>query len=320
MKIVKTKKIVVSLACLLLCVCMAFFSCGLLKGTDKEFSAAGMTITLTSAFAEQDIVSQTAYYVSLSSIVTALKEDFTLYNAAGIGDKTLTEYAQLVITANSLTAAVEEKDGLTYFTYEKTLNSKDYKYLACVFKATDAYWLIQFACEKDNYDKNEAQFKKWAKTVTFTEDTSTGGVTTVAVDDSKTFTVSGMTVTLNDTFTQKSNVSFAAYFESTQYVVFATKEANSTLTAAGLSADMTLAEYAQIVISNNSLSSTVTEKNGMTCFTYSASASGVNFKYLAFVFKTADAYWMVQFAATDAMYASAEPLFLKWAASITFAG
>ena len=80
---------------------------------------------------------------------------------------TLNEYAKLVITANSLTATAAEEDGLVYFTYEKSNNGKDYKYYATVFKGTDAYWLIQFACEVDDFDKFLPDFQKWAKSVKF---------------------------------------------------------------------------------------------------------------------------------------------------------
>lgn len=56
-----------------------------------------------------------------------------------------------------------EEDGLVYFTYEKSNNGKDYKYYATVFKGTDAYWLIQFACEVDDFDKFLPDFQKMGK-------------------------------------------------------------------------------------------------------------------------------------------------------------
>ena len=162
----KTYKISLLLLCMVLL--LSFCSCGLFgKAKEKDSSKSGATITLTDEFTEQELVSQTAYYVSMKSIVTMLKEEFSLFKGTEYENMTLNEYAKLVITANSLTATAAEEDGLVYFTYEKSNNGKDYKYYATVFKGTDAYWLIQFACEVDDFDKFLPDFQKWAKSVKF---------------------------------------------------------------------------------------------------------------------------------------------------------
>ena len=100
---------------------------------EKEFSKEGATITLTDEFTEKDLVSQTAYYESMDSIVVMLKEEFTLFEEAGYEDMTLSEYADLVIQANSLSAERKEEEGLTCFTYEKEQNGKNFEYYATVF-------------------------------------------------------------------------------------------------------------------------------------------------------------------------------------------
>ena len=161
---IKIKKICLVVLCVFLLT--GFCSCGFLaKAKDKDFSKAGMTITLTDQFTEQENVSQTVYYVSLTSIVTGLKEETKIFEDAGYGSLTLKEYAELVIKGNSLNSQVSEKDGLTYFTYEKSVSGKDYKYYATVFKGADAFWLIQFGCEQKNFDKYQPDYVKWAKTV-----------------------------------------------------------------------------------------------------------------------------------------------------------
>ena len=103
----------------------------------------------------------------MDSIVVMLKEEFTLFEEAGYEDMTLSEYADLVIQANSLSAERKEEEGLTCFTYEKEQNGKNFEYYATVFKGPDAYWLIQFACETKNFDDFLPDFQKWAKSVTF---------------------------------------------------------------------------------------------------------------------------------------------------------
>lgn len=146
--------------------------CGAAAGAKpKDFSKAGMTITLTDDFQEKEIVSQTATYYTDEYMVVALKEEFSLFQQAGLQtDITLEDYAGLIRQNNgilSTSSAVSEEDGVTYFKYEKEVNGKNISYMATVFKGSDAYWLIQFACETQYFEQSSAQFLKWAKTAKF---------------------------------------------------------------------------------------------------------------------------------------------------------
>jgi len=147
------------LVCLMAILFIAFTGCA----REKEFSKAGMTITLTTDFVENDIVTQTAYYVSQKAIVTALKED-----GSALGNYTVEQYAKLVCKANNLSdSSVTVKDDYAEFTYEKELNGKEYFYYArCLKNGTD-YWLFQFACETKNSEKYVPTFEKWASTIKF---------------------------------------------------------------------------------------------------------------------------------------------------------
>lgn len=151
-----------------------FASCGSLAriltsgAKPKDFSAAGMTITLTEEFSESNVVSQTAVYQSQKVIVTVLKEEKSLFAQAGVSsDMSLRDYAQMVITANALDEEVYETDGLVCFDYDKEANGKELNYFASVYKGADAYWLVQFCAEEDDYDDMLDEFKKWAKSVKF---------------------------------------------------------------------------------------------------------------------------------------------------------
>lgn len=154
-----TTGIISLIACLLL-----FIGC---TPSPKTFEKAGMQITLTGSFYEKDIASMTAYYESRTSIVTALKEEFTL--ADGFENYTLSQYSGLVLKGNKLTATVHEREGkeYQYFSYEKSVNGKEFYYLATTHKASDAFWLIQFGCVVSDKDKFENVFFDWADTVTF---------------------------------------------------------------------------------------------------------------------------------------------------------
>lgn len=141
----------------------SFVGCSLLGPKDKTFSKEGMTITLTNEFTEQEIITQTAYYVSNEAIVTALKEDGTT-----LGNRTAADYAKLVCTVNKLTSSeVVAKDGYAEFTYEKEVSGKSYYYYARCFKNGTDFWLIQFACDKKDKNHYTPIFDKWASSVTF---------------------------------------------------------------------------------------------------------------------------------------------------------
>ena len=154
-------------AVVLLVFAVSISGCALSAPQEKEFSKDGMTITLTNQFTEKEYVTQTVMYESKDSIGTALKESFSTLEDAGLrSDITPEEYAELVITNNMLeNCQVQDKDGTTCFQYDRTVDGKEFSYLATVHKAPDAFWLIQFACLADDYSEKEPQFMEWAKTV-----------------------------------------------------------------------------------------------------------------------------------------------------------
>lgn len=135
------------LAAGLLALVLALSGCGLIGSAKaKDFTKAGLTITLTEAFVEKEHISFTSVYESPSIAVVVLKEEFSI---VGGDDYTLFEYADLVIDANNLDAISDFYQGLVYFSYETSANGKDYSYTATVFQGSDAYWLVQFGCETD---------------------------------------------------------------------------------------------------------------------------------------------------------------------------
>ena len=134
----------------------------------KDFSSNGMTITLTDEFVKTDVENYTVAYDSKNVAVFALKEAFAL--ADGFQNYTLEQYGNLVLKNNNLSASeLQNLDGLTEFEYEFTNpNTKDtYKYFSFVYKADDAFWLVQFATLTENINEYRAQILEWAKTVSF---------------------------------------------------------------------------------------------------------------------------------------------------------
>lgn len=132
---------------------------------DKVFSVQGMNITLTDSFAEQEYITQTAAYVSQDEMVAVTKESFSDIGSSTYSNKS---YMQLVARNNNLNSVtIEENETYAYFTYKKTVSGKVFYYFATGRKGPTAYWLIQFGCLEGEADKHQANFEKYAASVTF---------------------------------------------------------------------------------------------------------------------------------------------------------
>ena len=135
----------------------------------KSFSAEGMSITLTDEFAENTVEGYTAFYEKQELAVLALKEDFSLIE--GFEAYTLEDYGELVLEANQFGDDVKlaTKDGVTYFTfdYENTAYNETYTYFSAIYKADDAFWMIQFMTFADDYEALLPEILEYAKSVKF---------------------------------------------------------------------------------------------------------------------------------------------------------
>ena len=159
-------KKILSLA-LALVMLVTFASCG--EANPKNFSAQGMTVTLTDAFKENTQAGYTVCYESSDVAVFILKESFSIQ--PGVENLTLDEYAELVRQSNASRSpsAITKQDGFhsMEYTFLNEQENQTYSYFCTMFKGTDAFWLVQFACKEGDYDSYKDTFLGWAKTVTF---------------------------------------------------------------------------------------------------------------------------------------------------------
>ncbi len=159
-------------ALLLVLTLLASAGCGLrdpVTAKEKVFSSEGMKITLTEGFQETNIQGYTVCYDSSKIAVFALREAFTLLE--GLENSPVEDYAQIVLEANKSRGAdkVETVEGIPCieYSYHNDSENKDYSYFTATFKASDAFWLVQFVCETANYEELRPTFIHWAKTVSF---------------------------------------------------------------------------------------------------------------------------------------------------------
>lgn len=156
------------------------FALGFIKGYDplpegtgaaQVFADSGITITLTDEFVEQDYSGYDVCFESKDVAVFAFTEDFETYPE--LKEYSIKEYGELTIEYGDFDSDVkiQEQDGLTYFefTFDDDETEEHYKYLACVYKTDDAFWVVQFTTDTADYDSYRSDFVEWAKSVEFTE-------------------------------------------------------------------------------------------------------------------------------------------------------
>lgn len=142
------------------------------------------------------------------------------------------------------------------------------------------------------------------------------GVTIKTVEP-KDFSYDKMSITLTEEFEKTDMEGFTVAYGSKDVAVFAIKESFSLQEDAE---SLTLKEYANIVIEKNNRDATVKEKDGLTCFEfdYLNPETKEAYRYFAYVYKSEDAFWLVQFAVLKENSDTYEEKIGEWAKSVEF--
>ena len=136
--------------------------------------------------------------------------------------------------------------------------------------------------------------------------------------DPKDFSSNGMTITLTDEFVKTDVENYTVAYDSKNVVVFALKEA---FTLAEGFQDYTLEQYGNLVLQNNNLSSSkIEDKEGLIGFEYEFTNPDTKdtYKYFSFVYKSNDAFWLVQFATLTENVDEYSSKIIEWAKTISF--
>lgn len=136
--------------------------------------------------------------------------------------------------------------------------------------------------------------------------------------EAKSFSAKGMTITLNDDFEENKDYYGMAYYDSEEAQVFVAKEEFSVLEEKGERTDFTLKEYADFLLKSISVTAEIKSEHDLTFFEYGKKPDDVNYYYFVSVYKTADAFWFVQFSCEMSESGEYRPLFIQWAQSIQF--
>ncbi len=136
--------------------------------------------------------------------------------------------------------------------------------------------------------------------------------------EEKVFSFDEMNITLTDEFGETEVKNYTVAYGSQDVAVFVLKE---DFALADGFWDYTLEQYADLLIESNNLGSTEPKTaEGLTSFEYEFTNPETNdvYRYFSYVYKTDDAFWMIQFATlSDNVDAYAQQI-TDWAKSVEF--
>lgn len=139
-----------------------------------------------------------------------------------------------------------------------------------------------------------------------------------APPEEKVFASDGMTITMTDEFKETGYEGFTAVYESKTVALFVIKEPFTLVPGVE---SITLEEYAGLIFKNNGIEPTeIKKEDGLTYFEYEFLNPELNetFTYFSFIFKTDDAFWLIQFATAKKDAEENRADILGWAKSVSF--
>ena len=150
-----------SLIALLLCA-VVLLTCGC-SAKAKTFNTNGLTIELTEAFKETERYDDSVVYKSKN--IEILVERYEFENISQY-ELTLDAYAyRMVNYAPGIYEKVLYEGDLPYHLSTREVNGESINYTKFFYKSEDAYWMVQFTCESDQYEDLKDAIFGYAATV-----------------------------------------------------------------------------------------------------------------------------------------------------------
>ena len=149
---------------LLLVVSLCLSACGS-KETTAAHTYEDLTIQIPTDFIDlsgEDFAEGLDFVFGLDPIaINGMREEKATFQAYGM-ELDLQRYAQLVIASNNVSSQLEQRDGITTFTYA----SGDFTYVVTLHETEDAFWTVQAYCATADYSKAESKIWEILSSVT----------------------------------------------------------------------------------------------------------------------------------------------------------
>lgn len=135
--------------------------------------------------------------------------------------------------------------------------------------------------------------------------------------EEKTYTDSGLTITMEEGFNKRDYVSATFYYESQYAAMTGIKEYFEDLADFDIDGNSSLEEYAQLISYVNNKDNEYQNLNDkIMYYTYTDTISGKDFFYLTAVTKGSDAFWIINLFCEEKNKDTYLPKFEKWIATI----
>lgn len=132
----------------------------------QTFTKNGMSIVLTNQFKEESDDDYDLVALSDKAGVFAFKEPFSV--AEGLRDLSIDEYAELLIENSGIEVDKLNADGLSrWFEYDYAGDGKTMHYWVYLYKADDAFWVVNFTCPAKSAASLASSVSSWANSVSF---------------------------------------------------------------------------------------------------------------------------------------------------------
>lgn len=152
--------IVMLVFCLLLSGCSAANQDSM--NLKKTFVESGLSITLDIGFTERYSSDSYACLTSADISVFIFKENKSVFDNPAMSAE---EYAGLLMEENSLELNTENSGGILNFRYDKDMDGGSATCFSYIYESSDAFWLVQFACDSRNADDFEPYIDQYAASV-----------------------------------------------------------------------------------------------------------------------------------------------------------
>lgn len=154
--------------CLLLYAAIAFFVSLVPTGKPKTFTHGDMSITLTDEFRKTKVDLWDTAYKTTDVVVAVKREGF--YENPELQHYSPVQYAKATLRNSGIDSTVEIIPGkLTYFIFSEDSEDRGitYQLYCCIYKTTDAIWIVEFCVPEEHAARYDKDIREWAMSVDF---------------------------------------------------------------------------------------------------------------------------------------------------------
>lgn len=132
-------------------------------------SGVGLTLTMHEGMVPFEAEGAVMALADDDCMMTVRRESLEDYAAGGLDLSAMTtaEYADLTAEANGIGQQFDtDENGNLYVSYNARMDGVEYYYHTVLYRGSDAFWLVTFACFEEVAEDYAGLFTEWSGSVT----------------------------------------------------------------------------------------------------------------------------------------------------------